>query len=1393
MTLLHNYEPAGGSEPNYEQQTFLGASIVSFNCNAGFGDTSSTLNVELAEDEYNKSDETPIGQGHDVYHNGKRDIFKPPPVGSPVFFTFGYTRSTVVSAFDSDSSPHFKFGGILQSFSQNRSAAGMPLYSVQVTDPREVLSNVQFIFNNYAGSTYSKPNILNIYGFLEFDSAFYNNEQYFQNQNKTTRLKLSGGNYSYYGWDMWYEGAIGSYIDSVIPKLKDANLGPPTSFPITGTGMSRRGPQGIPYYRIMQALNALSGFNGKLPDEYVNAGFGGYINFRGLNYIVDLRDLPTLPQFYYFDYDQMSVLDFCLEICDATNRELYVELLPVTDNKYPGVPASIIAGVIKVRAIDKSTPPSFGSIKAYIDSVEAGGIPIESRDIGYELANNTTDKFVVGGQDISMYYFTTNTDRNKIGTRQSKHPQWRLDCSLEQQVLPYYGLLGDRIVTIPKGFGSYQQILLDARSVQANGVTDYYVATEMELRAALVSFETWSEFLLSYNNIYLEPVSNGDIRASVAASMTTIPGTATSMHVETATNYSVTVPRSVFDTSEYNGQAPRFIGSLPASTCNPPYGWPLYYKRATQIGLPQAGLASFAATNRRILEDVVALKNAQPGREYKALLNTIWKDWSSKAFSAESSQAEKDFYTAIKAAIDNNISVAFSEDSLKKLGPIVAGTEREAKKGMDNAKKVYNFLKAIAEECLGKKFLVKIPPKVNSNYSLNIKTQGNGVNLEIRNGPFGFMPRQVNNNPAQTEPVPGNKSMTTSFLIKERGDKQYYGALQTEFNPITNDFEFNYSPEKQGGFFDFQNNAAAAISIGFLPKDLSSILKENNRLSGYVRFDSSQDLSFSNLSKEDYTQQYLEGGYVVPDVSYQLENSSDSYDKLNIRDEQKKTPAIAFVKCDIDSNFYFAPSMSMYSINVYGSTYTEPTYVFSKPQKIFDPTTATHKDTFSVVKRQYSPLPNTPTSTIQVKEFDCIRNPNSNPFAYKDRVSKDHVYALITLPGRVVPTLTSRYRSATTEAQTKTFNHFLRLDVIKDLPEFSTPQMNIKPQTNFHNNNVPLGQGAEAALRKAYHGIAYGLPTQINFAAPSPVYPDLVALPLLSHERCYGPWISSISPSTTVGGKIEFIKDESLTPWNYGGFDLMNKAGILQAQFGYGALLTTERGGFVVPAPPVGVSLASSLIAGGPLVTNLSISVSQAGVKTTYKMDTYTTSFGKMQKQAKDAITNIHRNRQKMIDYQNTIIKNGFAKSQTNVNYSDMYNRYKAQSLPVGHDIFPEANLPEQTVMSVTPIKEYGSTVPVGGNLNTGILGSQSKTLVQGSLNNTDIMAKMAGIINADTRDVGFKSYNTASSSVTDMQTPASHEPEHPLMSVVAKPTVEVVDSLLSIENRKTETFQDWR
>jgi len=109
----------------------------------------------------------------------------------------------------------------------------------------------------------------------------------------------------------------------------------------------------------------------------------------------------------------------------------------------------------------------------------------------------------------------------------------------------------------------------------------------------------------------------------------------------------------------------------------------------------------------------------------------------------------------------------------------------------------------------------------------------------------------------------------------------------------------------------------------------------------------------------------------------------------------------------------------------------------------------------------------------------------------------------------------------------------------------------------------------------------------------------------------------------------------------------MDQAGSLEANFSNSLLLFSERGGFVIPDAPTGIALATALQQGGPLITNIAISVGTGGVKTTVKMDLYTSQYGKLAKQKEMAISQISRERQKLADTQNAATRRGLGKRST--------------------------------------------------------------------------------------------------------------------------------------------------
>jgi hypothetical protein len=1573
--------PSGnfGNE-GFIQQTFLGASIQNFDLNAGFGDTTSTLSVQLVNDEFHKSDGNPLGVGDDPYHDGKRDTFLPPVVGTPVFFKFGKNPASIEQAFrqtyddlyrkrtlppktnlrnawgwpfptsvydpedfnslethslvdlvdkivedrsllwDSNTQwrgrNHFVFGGILQSYTQNKSSAGSPLYSVSVSDPREILSSVQVLLNSYQGTTFNNKNIINVYGFLEYDPStalLASFEASKREAGVIEKFIYANGTVDYIGvkadWNDvggWETGtriqnlagaaaAVGG-IPSVAPQpeppkvpanvttdpytwssaglqshsvpagsknLKDEYYFGPSSFndtvkpeffPITGQGFSRRSDRGMPWYRVAQALAAMFEYHGFMPQEYLDAGFGGQINFRGFNYVVDFTGIPTekIPLLYYMDFDKIDILSLAQELCDIISHDLYVTLLPVIDhpdskflydyNNYKvsrGTPNDIIVGIIRLDAIDRSVQPAYGAIKSYLDALEDRGIEVENQDVGFELANITTDKFVVGGQEVDMHLFSTEKDRDDLWKREANTDnlnalqmnQWDVRTQLQQQVLPYYGMLGKNAVSIPRGFGSYQQILLDSSNLNAFGVGNYYVATEMELRAALISYDAWKEFLLLYNELYIEDISehqavfdalsaaNNDIDKVVDELKSTlnsggIVDDAARDTIQAYLNdmknrsFAVTVPRCVWASDR-----PWMTDGYPASPCSPPLGYPLYYKRATRIGILEAGVGSIANAKLKVSTGIEAIKrdlerkdaplaniNAETLQDgipelekaKEALLegkspearNVMQKSSKYKKLCKTISEA-----TALLAALkrlgndatDSTNEIVAYHQKLETTNPamnqFMLNIGRHSKKHLENSKKVYEFVRKIADECLGKKFLVRLPKSCNLNYNVRIRMFNGTDPYNIESGPFGFAPRPINADPNYASSLSFQQTIARlkgSRVIDERGLFHHYledyanpafpdgsarlgssdnytqGAMKGNYNPFSEKWEWNYKPEPQGGFYShslFGSNFTAldyangtipfsalpvAVQQGLMPIDTKNLLSDSNRLQCYVKYNNSHTLDFTGVNAQDMTQQSMtQAGQFVPDIVEDLQNNRDStisWETMEeLRSDQRagrsQPDSVAFVKCSVEEVLFLPPKLEKKNrsvwANIYEMKFAVPEVEVAAPKE---------GDPFFYIKR---PLPvfgvprdGGSDSSAAWTDFKRVYDPNLDAFIIDTQIPNlddEHVYALITVPGRIKSTIDSRWRDGPKQAHNCVqIKHMMTADVVK-IPEFARPSMpqvdsnsvlsRLSSHPGFEFSHQQLSDQAKERANaeagryglKGSHlrpGVGNKLPAWIpglakdwmrldfgeyssarlqamtlqrgknfhepeikaGFTSPSPIFPDIVAIPLMSQERCYGPWMSASQLDfsadsrvkySNIGGRVEFDKDEDLVPWGYGGYQLMDEAGSLKANFSNSLLLFSERGGFVMPDAPTGIALASALKAGGPLITSIGVSVGGDGVKTTVKMDLYTSSFGKLQKQKEMSISQVARERQKTLDERNSAIRRGLGKRQTS---SDLVN-----------------------------------------------------------------------------------------------------------------------------------------
>lgn len=1269
---------------------------------------------------------------------------------------------------------HFVFGGILQSYTQNRGPGGNPAYSISVQDPREILSNATMVLNNYAGTTYNNKNLFNLYGFLEYDVSDTLQAAIDSARESKSLLKKSvslAGEVSYAGiisdTSIALDGTVSAYNPDLYKFPDYLVFGlqnyPPT-FPVTGQGFARRSDQGIPIYRVFQAMETLFEMKGNLPDEIKEKGFGGAIDFRGFKYVVDWTGIPIekIPNMYFMDFDQIDMLSFAQELCDIISHDMLVSLLPVIDhpgcqwihqkNQYHisiGEYSKVIAGIIRIDTIDKSKQPAYGAIKEYLDDLESRDIYVENRDVGYEVSNVTTDKFVVGAQEVEMYYFNNIKDRDNLQLRRYKNgmpneyevlqrDQWSLKTSLNQQMLPFYGFLGKDAVTIPRGWGSYQQIMLDSTGLNAFGVGNYYIATEMELRCAAISYGAWKEFLIMYSERYMSEIGDNQQLTSALTRQLTAdendPGGANDEAAfkaqMAAKEFGVDVPRCVFNSDRNH------MGSdgYPASPCSPPFGYPLYYKRAEKIGIPEAGFTEIAASRTTLTTNVERMQNIEDRFETqqsdnKKLIHSLQDQM--KGASKNRREVIQKQIDEIQQKVDDSVAAvgalgepkSIMKNTLSANEHLYKQVDRLGQETIKNAMKVYSFVKKVADEYLGKKFLVKIPKGCNVNYNKNISVFPSDPTFNIKSGPFGFKPQPVNSGldygnstDFNTELFPLRSTITPGdvhehYLDNEKLNppiptpialRRYnYGALKNNFNPISEKWEFNYKPEPQGGFFNFaiyDKNLSFSESLSLpnsqlppgtqqliTPKDLTNFVSDNGRVSCYARYNNSQYLDLSSVGKDSMSQEKLSAvaGFipdVMEDINNQKADASKNFGAIAKRLSQSDppNPAVAYVKCQVDDKLYMPPRTHSVSTKVYAR----------KVKRVM------HDPVFTMIERTiHTPGPTSGCKEmVRSAEFPVVSfkpadgggadgtSKNNDDFVRRydsvlngdivrtqlEELDPENVYAIITVPGRIKATQDQRYLDGIVQSiNTPRLKSAMTVDVVKGVLGFEKPAAKAASVDPFRaacsNGNFSATEILEAMAeyRENKSNITAGtLERNAGFVSPSPVFPDLVAIPLMSMERCYGPWQSASVQNFTgsnqvrysnIGGKIEFAKDENLAPWNYAGYQLMNEAGQLQAQFSNSLLLFTERGGFVMPEAPTGISLARALKSGGPLVTSVSVSIGDS-VKTTVKMDLYTSRFGKLQKQKENAIGKAARERQKIIDEKNALTRKGMGKGASSAN-----------------------------------------------------------------------------------------------------------------------------------------------
>lgn len=237
---------------------------------------------------------------------------------------------------------------------------------------------------------------------------------------------------------------------------------------INDTGLLWEGEQGV-----KNAIQVLANTNqSSIPTFSVN--YGSHLFYRGHAYNIDLSALPTAPSFYRIGGSTtMTLMEIVSAICEAAGV-YYLINLQIGSGNGPHT--------ISFKIADLVSSANLNAIAEYISGQE-----VTSSTIGQELRTSDVTQAMILGGEISTLYPLEN---------------WGAG---DPSVIPFWGFdIDGNPITGQKPDGTFfadddHTMVLNASEIAdimgAIGLPPRYTSSILELRCALVDYDSWAAFL----------------------------------------------------------------------------------------------------------------------------------------------------------------------------------------------------------------------------------------------------------------------------------------------------------------------------------------------------------------------------------------------------------------------------------------------------------------------------------------------------------------------------------------------------------------------------------------------------------------------------------------------------------------------------------------------------------------------------------------------------------------------------------------------------------------------------------------------------------------------------------------------------------------------------------
>lgn len=144
-----------------------------------------------------------------------------------------------------------------------------------------------------------------------------------------------------------------------------------------------------------------------------NDGYG-IIPEDDTGYILDISEVPTVDDYYKVDGNIATLSEIIDKVLGDAGFEYYIELYPA---RYNGN----IFKVLKIRVIDRTGPIAANSLETFIENYE-GDCGTTSKVIGEEVRAETLHNFVIGPPKRQMYW--VEWDKGSNGSYKVNHRYW---------------------------------------------------------------------------------------------------------------------------------------------------------------------------------------------------------------------------------------------------------------------------------------------------------------------------------------------------------------------------------------------------------------------------------------------------------------------------------------------------------------------------------------------------------------------------------------------------------------------------------------------------------------------------------------------------------------------------------------------------------------------------------------------------------------------------------------------------------------------------------------------------------------------------------------------------------------------------------------------------------